>query len=183
MAAAKISGRRIRAHHTWEDIRMTALKDLRLIGAGTAGLMALALAISAATPASAACKNRGNLDTRYCDDNGDLVADVPTDKSEWLDPSTLIFSYTPVEDPSVYENVLTEFVAAAPSRRIIPTRAPPPGSRTRVTGSRRVRPTGPDHAACNVAAAGQPLRAGSPDMPPGRPSSGSAEASGRFRSR
>ena len=90
---------------------MTALKDLRLIGAGTAGLMALALAISAATPASAACGNRGKLDVRYCDENGDLVADVPTDKSKWLDPSTLIFSYTPVEDPSVYENVFTDFIA------------------------------------------------------------------------
>jgi len=56
------------------------------------------------------CKNHGKLDARYCDDNGDLVADTPTDKSKWLNPSTLVFSYTPVEDPSVYENVFTEFL-------------------------------------------------------------------------
>jgi len=61
------------------------------------------------TMANAAC-NRGDLDTRYCDENGDLVADTPKDASQWLDPDTLIFSYTPVEDPSVYENVFTEFM-------------------------------------------------------------------------
>ena len=26
-----------------------------------------------------ACKNRGDLDTQYCDDNADLVADAPKD--------------------------------------------------------------------------------------------------------
>jgi len=62
-------------------------------------------------PAMAAeCKNRGDLDTRYCDDNGDLLADTPTDSSQWLDPDTLIFSYTAVEDPSVYENVFAELM-------------------------------------------------------------------------
>ena len=71
----------------------------------------MAFAIVSASPASAECKNRGDLDKRYCDDNGDLVADTPTDPSKWLDPDTLVFSYTPVEDPSVYENVFTEFMA------------------------------------------------------------------------
>ena len=74
------------------------------------GFFALSLAIGAINPASAACKNRGNLDVRYCDDDGDLVADTPTDSSKWVNPDTLIFSYTPVEDPSVYENVFTEFM-------------------------------------------------------------------------
>lgn len=59
---------------------------------------------------AADCSNRGDLDLQYCDENGDLVADTPKDPSEWLDPSVLIFSYTPVEDPSVYENVFTEFM-------------------------------------------------------------------------
>ena len=74
------------------------------------GVFALSLAIGAINPASAACKNRGDLDVRYCDDNSDLVADTPTDSSKWVNPDTLIFSYTPVEDPSVYENVFTEFM-------------------------------------------------------------------------
>ena len=79
---------------------------------GFAGVFAtavMAFTISAAAQ-DAACKNRGDLDKRYCDNNGDLVADTPTDPSKWLDPDTLIFSYTPVEDPSVYENVFTEFM-------------------------------------------------------------------------
>jgi len=65
--------------------------------------------LGAANTASAACA-RGDLDKRYCDTNGDLVADAPSDSSKWLDPDTLVFSYTPVEDPSVYENVFTEFM-------------------------------------------------------------------------
>jgi phosphonate transport system substrate-binding protein len=75
-------------------------------------LFALALLVMNLSPAEAAsCKNRGDLDARFCDDNGDLVADTPKDAGKWLDPDTLIFSYTPVEDPAVYENVFTEFMA------------------------------------------------------------------------
>ena len=59
---------------------------------------------------AAECANRGDLDVQFCDEDGDLVADTPKDSSQWLDPSTLVFSYTPVEDPTVYENVFTEFM-------------------------------------------------------------------------
>ena len=83
----------------------------RLLLGGVSAAVAMAFTLVATAPASAACKNRGNLDVRFCDDNGDLVADTPTDPSKLLDPDTLIFSYTPVEDPSVYENVFTEFMA------------------------------------------------------------------------
>ena len=70
--------------------------------AAIACLFALALVLSISSPAAAAdCKNRGDLDARYCDDNGDLVADTPKEAGKWLDPDTLVFSYTPVEDPSV----------------------------------------------------------------------------------
>ena len=76
-----------------------------------AGLVA-AVGVLAAPSAGFAqeCTNRGDLDVRFCDNDGDLVADTPTDPSRWLDPDTLIFSYTPVEDPSVYENVFVEFM-------------------------------------------------------------------------
>lgn len=56
------------------------------------------------------CANRGDLDVRFCDENKDLVADTPKDSKQWQDPSTLVFSYTPVEDPSVYENVFEELM-------------------------------------------------------------------------
>src|SRR5437868_2847694 len=58
-----------------------------------------------------ACANRGDLDARYCDENGDLVAGTPKDPKQWQNPATLVFSYTPVEDPAVYENVFGEFMA------------------------------------------------------------------------
>lgn len=56
-----------------------------------------------------ACPNRGQLDDLYCDANKDLVADAPTDKTKWRDPSTLVWAYTPVEDPAVYANVFKPF--------------------------------------------------------------------------
>ena len=53
---------------------------------------------------------RGSLDKRFCDRNGDLVADTPTDPSEWVDPNPLIFAYTPVEDPAVYKEAWSDFL-------------------------------------------------------------------------
>lgn len=53
---------------------------------------------------------RGDLDARYCDTNGDLIADTPTDPSKLLDPETLIFAYTPVEDPAVYKEAWSDFL-------------------------------------------------------------------------
>lgn len=66
--------------------------------------------IAMVSTAGAACKNQGDLNVDYCDDNYDLVADTPKDADKWLDPDTLIFSYTPVETPLVYKNVFTEFL-------------------------------------------------------------------------
>jgi phosphonate transport system substrate-binding protein len=67
-----------------------------------AGLVG-ALSMGWATPGQA-------LDSRFKDDNGDLVADTPTDPSQQIDPDTLIFAYTPVEDPAVYAKVWDGFL-------------------------------------------------------------------------
>ena len=64
-----------------------------------------------AATAQMPCVSRGDLDVRYCDENGDLVADLPKDKKAVQNPSTLVFSYTPVEDPAVYENAFSDFIA------------------------------------------------------------------------
>jgi len=53
---------------------------------------------------------RGTLDVRFCDYDNDLIADTPA-HDEWLDPDTIIFSYTPVEDPAIYAEVFQEFLA------------------------------------------------------------------------
>ncbi|MEE4240248.1 MAG: phosphate/phosphite/phosphonate ABC transporter substrate-binding protein [Desulfopila sp.] len=55
------------------------------------------------------CKNRGTLDEMYCDENMDLVADSPKDPNDWKDPNTLVFTYTPVEDPAVYKDAFSDF--------------------------------------------------------------------------
>ena len=81
----------------------------RLLACAAALCVAALIAVSA--PAQAQdCPQRGDLDIRYCDRDGDLVADTPTDPKQQQNPSTLIFSYTPVEDPAVYENVFAEFM-------------------------------------------------------------------------
>ncbi|MGI6244535.1 MAG: phosphate/phosphite/phosphonate ABC transporter substrate-binding protein [Pseudochelatococcus sp.] len=69
-------------------------------------LAALALSVSFAFPAQAEFK----LDSRYTDADGDLIADTPADPARQIDPDTLIFAYTPVEDPAVYADVWKGFL-------------------------------------------------------------------------
>jgi len=73
-------------------------------------IAALAGAISMSAVASAQDCPRGTLDKAYCDRDGDLVADAPTDPKQLVNPQTLIFSYTPVEDPAVYQKAWDGFV-------------------------------------------------------------------------
>ncbi len=70
----------------------------------------IALSFFAVAPAAAQDCERGTLDERYCDVDGDLVADTPTDPSQLVDPETLIFAYTPVEDPAVYKEAWSDFL-------------------------------------------------------------------------
>ncbi len=51
------------------------------------------------------------LDSRYSDADGDLIADIPSDPADQVDPGTLIFAYTPVEDPAVYAEAWSDFLA------------------------------------------------------------------------
>jgi phosphonate transport system substrate-binding protein len=67
---------------------------------------ALAISVAFAMPAQADFK----LDARYADADGDMVADIPTDASQLVDPDTLVFAYTPVEDPAVYADVWKGFL-------------------------------------------------------------------------
>jgi phosphonate transport system substrate-binding protein len=77
----------------------------------------LAVACLAATAAWApqavaqapACAHRGALDEAYCDEDRDMVADAPSDPARQRDPSTLVFAYTPVEDPALYASQFRPF--------------------------------------------------------------------------
>jgi phosphonate transport system substrate-binding protein len=72
-------------------------------------LTVAALATLGVASAQSDCP-RGVLADRFCDRDGDLIADVPNDRTLWVNPDTLIFAYTPVEDPAVYRDVWTGFL-------------------------------------------------------------------------
>jgi phosphonate transport system substrate-binding protein len=68
------------------------------------------------------CKRRGDLDPLYCDENGDLVADAPKDPKKLKNPETLVFTYTPVEDPAVYEKAFkpfTDYLAGCTGKKVV----------------------------------------------------------------
>ena len=73
-------------------------------------VLAAALALLFSSAFAQDCE-RGQLDALFCDANGDLVADTPTDPAQWVNPDTLIFAYTPVEDPAIYEDIWDPFLA------------------------------------------------------------------------
>jgi phosphonate transport system substrate-binding protein len=86
-----------------------------------AGLLALA-AFSPLAQAQDSCKHRGELDTLYCDENKDMVADAPKDPKKWKNPSTLVFTYTPIEDPAVYESIFkpfTDYLSKCTSKKVV----------------------------------------------------------------
>lgn len=68
--------------------------------------LAAVAAVAVASQASAEFR----LGDRYTDADGDLIADIPADEAEQIDPGTLIFAYTPVEDPAVYAEVWQGFL-------------------------------------------------------------------------
>src|SRR5262249_9150246 len=73
------------------------------------GAAALTVITASVTSAQEDCR-RGDLDKAYCDRNGDMVADAPTDPKKLVNPSTIIFTYTPVEDPAVYAKAWDGFL-------------------------------------------------------------------------
>ena len=90
----------------------------------TRSLALLAGSCALALPALAQdnCPNRGDLDNQYCDADKDLVADTPTDPSKLKNPNTLVFTYTPVEDPAVYEKIFkpfTDHLAQCTAKRVV----------------------------------------------------------------
>jgi phosphonate transport system substrate-binding protein len=86
-----------------------------------AALLALSLLAIPAT-AQDTCSNRGQLDTLYCDDDNDLVADTPKDPAKLKDPATLIFAYSAVEAPQVYQKAfqpLMDGLAQCTNKKVV----------------------------------------------------------------
>jgi len=86
------------------------MKLSKILLAATVFSASLGVFANASSPANAAECYRGTLDKQYCDRNRDQTADLPLDPSKWANPDTIIFSYTPVEDPAVYAKVWDGFI-------------------------------------------------------------------------
>jgi phosphonate transport system substrate-binding protein len=71
-----------------------------------------AVVLAAAMPAMAqdTCRQRGELDAIYCDEDGDLLADTPKDPKRQKDPDTLFFTNSPLEDPAIFKQMMQPFV-------------------------------------------------------------------------
>src|SRR5262245_19501992 len=97
----------------------------QMIVARCRSVIAVAIAwglVGGATAIADECKNRGQLDIRYCDENNDLVAEVPTAPTKWKDPATVTFTYAPVEDQAVYQRAFqpfTDFLAQCTGKPVV----------------------------------------------------------------
>ncbi|HSF96003.1 MAG TPA: phosphate/phosphite/phosphonate ABC transporter substrate-binding protein [Thermohalobaculum sp.] len=70
----------------------------------------ISAAVAAVLALAGSAQAEFKLDSRYTDADGDLIADIPTDPSQLVDPDTLVFAYTPVEDPAVYAKAWSDFL-------------------------------------------------------------------------
>ncbi len=82
----------------------------RTVAIMSALLVALAATSFAVSADAQECKSRGDLDTIYCDADGDLTADLPKDPKRWKNPASLLLSYSPQEDPATYEKMWAPYV-------------------------------------------------------------------------
>jgi phosphonate transport system substrate-binding protein len=106
------------------------------------------------------CPNRGDLDTMYCDANNDLVADTPTDPDKLKTPSTVVFTYTPVEDPAVYADIFspfTKYLSECVDRKVVFYQVQSNAAEIEAMRSNRLHvggfSTGPTNFAVNLAGA------------------------------
>lgn len=70
----------------------------------------LALAAAPARAQQDACRHRGELDTPFCDEDGDLLADTPQAPNRQKDPNPLFFTNSPLDDPAVFKELMRPFV-------------------------------------------------------------------------
>ena len=123
-------------------------------------IAALAIAGAAFAAQAQTCPNRGDLDAQYCDANKDMVADTPTEAGKLKTPSTIVFTYTPVEDPAVYENIFKPFtthLAQCTAKKVVFFQVQSNASEIEAMRSGRLHvggfSTGPTAFAVNIAGA------------------------------
>src|SRR5690554_3636896 len=70
---------------------------------------------------SDACPEDAVVGQDYCDRDGDLLPDPPRSPAAWRNPSTLVWAFSPIEDPAIYAELLkpfTEHLKACLGRQI-----------------------------------------------------------------
>ncbi len=139
----------------WMDFK--TLKALGL--SALLGLAAITGALATAQ-AQETCASRGDLDSIYCDANKDMVADTPSDPKKLKTPSTLVFTYTPVEDPAVYEKIykpFTEHLGQCTGKKVVYFQVQSNAAQIEAMRSGRLHvggfSTGPTAFAVNIAGA------------------------------
>ncbi len=73
-------------------------------------LLATASILGSTSVLAQECKSRGDLDALFCDEDGNLTADLPKDPKRWKNPKSLMLSYSPQEDPATYEKMWLPYV-------------------------------------------------------------------------
>ena len=73
-------------------------------------LLVLSLVAAGSVSAQDACKHRGELDTPFCDEDGDLLADPPKDPKLLKDPDTIFFTNSPLDDVGAFKKLMLPFV-------------------------------------------------------------------------
>ena len=84
-------------------------------------LNAFALFIQALAFGQDTCPHRGGMDLQYCDAEKNLTADTPTDPKNLKTPNTLVFTFTPIKDPAVYDKIskpFTKYLAQCTNKKV-----------------------------------------------------------------
>ncbi len=101
------------------------MTSLLAIAAARRNLLAACMIAAMAGAAGAAaedCATSADLRAGYVDADCDMLADPPTDAADLRDPNTLVWAYSPIEDPAVYAELFRPFtrhLAACVGRQIV----------------------------------------------------------------
>lgn len=74
------------------------------------------------TAHSDTCPPEAVIGQYYCDRDGDMLPDPPLSSIAWRNPSTLVWAFSPIEDPAIYAELLkpfTEHLKSCTGRQIV----------------------------------------------------------------
>ena len=87
---------------------MTTVKALLQIPSTVCLIVFLVIFVPLASNA-ASCELESRLKDGYIDIDCDMLVDVPLEATQLRDPKTLVWAYSPIEDPSIYADLFKPF--------------------------------------------------------------------------